>query len=82
MSKPTQLLSPRMYGLLQRIQRAQRTPFHAMTPEQARDAYAAAAEILACRVRRCGVWSTSACLRPMAARCRHGCTATRPIRRR
>jgi len=46
MSKTTQLLSPRMYGLLQRIQRAQRTPFHAMTPDQAREAYAAAAEIL------------------------------------
>ena len=46
MSKPTQLLSPRMYGLLQRIQRAQRTPLHALDPEQARSAYSAAAEIL------------------------------------
>jgi acetyl esterase len=42
----TQLLTPRMYGLLQRIQRAQRTPLHALTPTQARNAYSAAAEIL------------------------------------
>jgi acetyl esterase len=46
MRQPTQILTPRMYGLLQRIQRAQRTPFHALTPQQARGAYAAAAEIL------------------------------------
>ncbi len=46
MSKPSQLLTPRMYGLLQRIQRAQRTPLHAMQPQQARSTYAAAAEIL------------------------------------
>jgi acetyl esterase len=42
----TQALTPRMSGLLQRIQRAARPPWHAMTPEQARDAYRAAAEIL------------------------------------
>jgi acetyl esterase len=35
-----------MYGLLQRIQRAQRTPLHGLTPQQARSTYAAAAEIL------------------------------------
>jgi acetyl esterase len=35
-----------MYGLLQRILRAQRTPLHALPPAQARTAYAAAAEIL------------------------------------
>jgi acetyl esterase len=35
-----------MQGLLQRIERAQRTPLHAMSPQQARDAYACAAEIL------------------------------------
>lgn len=40
------LLTPRMAGLLQRIQRAQRTPLHAQSPVQARAAYAAAAEIL------------------------------------
>ncbi len=46
MSTRTQLLTPRMAGLLQRIQRAQRTPLHAQTPAQARAAYDAAAEIL------------------------------------
>ncbi len=46
MRQPTQILTPRMYGLLQRIQRAQRTPLHAQSPAQARSAYAAAAEIL------------------------------------
>jgi acetyl esterase len=46
MRQPTQILTPRMYGLLQRIQRAQRTPLHALTPQQARSAYEAAAEIL------------------------------------
>jgi acetyl esterase len=35
-----------MAGLLQRIQRAQRRPFHAMSPAEARAAYEAAAEIL------------------------------------
>jgi len=35
-----------MTGLLQRIQRAQRTPLHAQSPVQARATYAAAAEIL------------------------------------
>jgi acetyl esterase len=35
-----------MAGLLQRIVRAQRTPFHAMTPEQARAVYIKAAEVL------------------------------------
>ena len=35
-----------MQGLLQRIRRAQRTPLHAMTPEQARAAYASGAEVL------------------------------------
>ena len=42
----TRLLTPRMEGLLQRIQRAERTPFHAMTPQQARASYEAVAEIL------------------------------------
>jgi acetyl esterase len=46
MSTRSQLLSPRMSGLLQRIQRAQRTPLHAQSPSQARVAYEAAAEIL------------------------------------
>ncbi len=35
-----------MAGLLERIQRARRTPFHAMTPTQARADYAKAAEVL------------------------------------
>jgi len=35
-----------MAGLLQRIQRAQRLPLHAMTPAEARQAYESAAEIL------------------------------------
>ncbi len=35
-----------MAGLLARIERAQRPPFHAMTPQQARDVYAAGAEVL------------------------------------
>ena len=35
-----------MAGLLDRIARARRVPFHAMTPLQARDAYPGAAEML------------------------------------
>jgi acetyl esterase len=35
-----------MAGLLERIRRANRPPFHTMTPQQARAAYATAAEIL------------------------------------
>jgi acetyl esterase len=35
-----------MAGLLERISRAKRTPFHAQTPDEARAAYAAAAEVL------------------------------------
>ena len=46
MSSPTQALTPRMQGLLQRIQRAQHTPLHALSPAQARSSYDAAAEIL------------------------------------
>jgi acetyl esterase len=42
----THLLTPAMAGLLERIRRADRPPFHAMTPMQARAAYTAAAEIL------------------------------------
>ena len=40
------LLNPRMAGLLERIQRAGRPPFHALTPAEARAAYAAGAEVL------------------------------------
>ena len=43
---PTHLLTPAMAGLLDRIRRARRTPLHAMTPQQARAAYAVMAEIL------------------------------------
>jgi len=35
-----------MAGLLERIRRAQREPFHSMTPAQAREAYRKAAEVL------------------------------------
>ncbi len=42
----THLLTPRMAGVLERIQRARRAPFHAMSPQQARAAYEAAAEVL------------------------------------
>ena len=40
------LLTPAMAGLLDRIRRARATPWHAMTPAQARLAYAASAEVL------------------------------------
>lgn len=43
---PTALLTPAMAGLLERIARARRAPFHAMTPAQARAAYEAGAEVL------------------------------------
>ncbi len=42
----TTLLTPAMAGLLDRIRRAQRVPFHAMTPAEARVAYDKAAEVL------------------------------------
>lgn len=40
------LLTHRMAGLLENVRRANRPPFHAMTPQQARRSYGAAAEIL------------------------------------
>ena len=40
------LLTPRMSGLLDRIRRAGRPPFHTMSPSQARAAYAEGAEVL------------------------------------
>ncbi len=40
------VLTRRMAGLLENIRRANRTPFHAMTPQAARRSYDAAAEIL------------------------------------
>jgi acetyl esterase len=42
----THLLTPAMAGLLARVQRANRPPFHALTPAQARAAFEAGAEIL------------------------------------
>jgi acetyl esterase len=42
----TQLLTPAMAGLLARIERARRTPFHQLTPELARRAYLLGAEVL------------------------------------
>jgi acetyl esterase len=42
----TSLLSPRMAGLLERIQRAKQTPFHALSVQDARRAYAVGAEVL------------------------------------
>jgi len=41
-----QRLTPAMRGLLERIQRARRQPFHAMTAQEARAAYELAAEVL------------------------------------
>jgi len=46
MTPPTQLLTPRMAGLLERIHRANRPPFHSLSPREARIAYRAGAEIL------------------------------------
>lgn len=43
---PTALLTPAMAGVLDRIRRAKRPPFHALTPVQARAAYEAGAEVL------------------------------------
>lgn len=43
---PTRLLTPAMAGVLERIQRTKRTPFHHLPPADARAAYQAAAEIL------------------------------------
>ncbi|WP_374565541.1 alpha/beta hydrolase [Ideonella sp.] len=43
---PTRLLTPAMAGVLDRIQRIKRTPFHHLSPVEARVAYQAAAEIL------------------------------------
>ena len=46
MTPPTSLLTPRMAGLLERIHRANRPPFHSLTPRDARIAYRMGAEIL------------------------------------
>lgn len=46
MTPPAQLLTPRMAGLLERIHRANRPPFHSLSPREARIAYRAGAEIL------------------------------------
>ena len=46
MRPPTPLLTPAMSGLLDRIRRAGRPPFHAMTVEEARRTYALTAELL------------------------------------
>jgi acetyl esterase len=42
----TALLTPQMAGLLDRIRRANRPPLHSLSPQQARAAYAAGAEVL------------------------------------
>jgi acetyl esterase len=42
----TPLLTPQMRGVLDRIRRANRPPFHTMTPQQARRAYVLASEVL------------------------------------
>ncbi|MFG6428437.1 alpha/beta hydrolase [Roseateles sp. LYH14W] len=46
MTSPTRLLTPRMAGVLERIRRANRPPFHSLTPREARIAYRMGAEIL------------------------------------
>ncbi len=43
---PLALLTPTMHKVLERMHRAQKIPMHAMTPQQARAAYAAGAEVL------------------------------------
>jgi acetyl esterase len=40
------MLTPQMADVLRRIRRAKRPPFHAMSPQAAREAYVAAAEVL------------------------------------
>ena len=42
----TGLLTPQMSGVLDRIRRARRPAFHTLTPQQAREAYVLAAEVL------------------------------------
>jgi acetyl esterase len=44
--KPAQALTPQMNSVLDRIRRANRPPFHTLTPQQARAAYVAGAEVL------------------------------------
>jgi acetyl esterase len=46
MTQPSQFLTPRMAGVLERIRRANRPPFHSLTPREARIAYRMGAEIL------------------------------------
>ncbi len=43
---PLALLTPTMHKVLERMHRAQKIPMHAMTPQQARSAYAGAADVL------------------------------------
>ena len=42
----TRVLTPRMSGVLERIHRAGRPPFHSLSPQQARAAYEAGAEVI------------------------------------
>lgn len=46
MNPHAHLLTPRMAGVLERIRRARRPPFHALSVEQARTAYELGAEVL------------------------------------
>ena len=43
---PLSLLTPTMHKVLERMHRAQKIPMHALTPQQARQAYAGAADVL------------------------------------
>jgi acetyl esterase len=43
---PLALLTPTMHKVLERMHRAQKVPMHALTPQQARTAYAGAADVL------------------------------------
>jgi acetyl esterase len=43
---PLALLTPTMHKVLERMHRAQKVPMHALTPQQARAAYAGAADVL------------------------------------
>jgi len=50
---PLSLLTPTMHKVLERMHRAQKIPMHALTPQQARQAYAGAADVLEIAAQTC-----------------------------
>lgn len=50
---PLSLLTPTMHKVLERMHRAQKVPMHALTPQQARQAYAGAADVLEIPAQAC-----------------------------